>query len=40
MMDFGGCSSVITPYFDNSKVYIMSSAMQSNMSVKILFVYA
>ncbi len=40
MMDFGGCSSVITLYSDNSKVYIMSSAMQSNISVRILFVYA
>lgn len=39
MMDFGECSSVIIPYSDNSKIYIMSSTMQSNMSVRILFVY-
>ena len=40
MMDFGNCSGVITPYCDDSKVYVMSSTAQSNITITILFVYA
>lgn len=40
MMDFGNCNGVITPYCDDSKVYVMSTLAQSNITVTILFVYA
>lgn len=40
MMDFGNCNSVITPYCDNSKVSVMSTEEQSNITITILFVYA
>ena len=40
LMDFGNCSGVINPYCDDSKVYLMSTGPQSNISATIFFAYA
>lgn len=40
MMDFGNCSGVINPYCNDSKIYVMSTGPQSNITITILFVYA
>lgn len=40
MADFGNCLGIITPYCDGTKVYVMSSTEQLNISVNIFFVYA